>query len=70
VGAEFEVMAFIPNKFYTFDITTFNPDLNVRYIIRTSINDQLDINLSANDFLRNNCEKVLETGLYSLYKIK
>lgn len=70
VGAEFEVMAFIPNKFYTFDITTYNPDLQIKYIIRTSINDQLDINLSANDFLKNNCDKIYEKGLYSLYKIK
>lgn len=70
VGTEFEVMAFIPNKFYTFDITTYNQDLNIRYFIRTSINDQLDINLSANDFLKNKCDKVFEKGLYSLYKIK
>lgn len=70
VGAEFEVMAFIPNKFYTFDITKYNPDLKIKYIIRTSINDQLDINLSANDFLKNKCEKVYEKGLYCLYKIK
>ena len=70
VGTEFEVMAFIPNKFYTFDITTYNPELNIRYIIRTSINDQLDINLHANDFLNTKCEKVFEKGLYSLYKIK
>lgn len=69
IGAEFEVMAFIPNKFYTFDVTTYNPDLNITYIIRTSINDQLDINLTANDFLKTNCEKVFEKGLYSLYKI-
>ena len=70
VGAEFEVMAFIPNKFHTFDVTTYNHELNIRYIIRTSINDQLDINLSANEFLNSRCDKVYEKGLYSLYKIK
>jgi len=70
VGAEFEVMAFVPNKFHTFDVTTYNPELNIRYIIRTSINDQLDINLSANEFLNSRCDKVYEKGLYSLYKIK
>ena len=70
VGAEFEVMAFIQNKFYTFDVTTYNPELNIRYIIRTSINDQIDINLSANEFLNTRCEKVFEKGLYCLYRIK
>ncbi len=71
IGAESELMAHIPNKFFVIDPDNFNAgNFSGKYVIYTAINTQLDINQIYEPFIKNNCVLIFKKGDYCLYKIK
>lgn len=71
IGPESELMAYIPNKFNTINLSEFSIEKNSgKYIIKTAVNELLGINKIFDDFLLKNCYLVHREGDYYLYQIK
>jgi hypothetical protein len=70
IGAEGEIMAHLNNRYMKFTDENLIMYKEIKFVVRTAVNDEIEINQNYNSFLENKCDIVLRTGNYTLYKIK